>query len=111
MASRIRVNPNAFDREAIRELVHGFYTRRKYPTLDGVLKKTREQCGFPGGFHHVMCDTNIISTRCSHRVAINSDFIRIFGFLNTFVSSRGNLLLVGFLGPRLRRAFAHGGEA
>ena len=49
MASHIRVNPDAFDREAIRQLVHGFYTRREYPTLDGVLKKAREECGFPGG--------------------------------------------------------------
>ena len=49
MVSRIRVNPDAFDREAIRRLVHGFYTRREYPTLDGVLKKAREECGFPGG--------------------------------------------------------------
>ena len=39
MASHIRVNPDTFDREAIRWLVHGFYTRREYPTLDGVLKK------------------------------------------------------------------------
>ena len=49
MVSHIRVDPDAFDREAIQRLVHGFYTRREYPTLDGVLQKAREECGFPGG--------------------------------------------------------------
>ena len=49
MASRIGVNLDAFDREAIRRLVHGFYTRREYPTLDGVLKNAREECEFHGG--------------------------------------------------------------
>ena len=47
--SRIRVNPDSFDREAIRQLVHAFYTRREYPTLDVVLEKAREMCNFPGG--------------------------------------------------------------
>ena len=49
MVSRIRVNPDAFDREAIRWLVHGFYTRREYPILNGVVEKAKEECGFPGG--------------------------------------------------------------
>ena len=49
MACRIRQNPDTFDREAIRRLVYRFYTRREYPILDVVLKKTREECGFPGG--------------------------------------------------------------
>ena len=34
--SWIRVNPDSFDREDIRRVVHGFYT-------------SKEQCGFPGG--------------------------------------------------------------
>ena len=38
-ASRIRINPDTFDREAIRRLVHAFYIRRKYPTIAAVLEK------------------------------------------------------------------------
>ena len=48
-ASRIKVNPNSFDREVIQRVVHEFYTRKKYPTLSGVLEEVKEQCGFPGG--------------------------------------------------------------
>ena len=47
--SRIRVNPDSFDREVIRCIVHEFYTRREYPTIVGVLEKVKVQCGFPGG--------------------------------------------------------------
>ena len=78
MACRIRQNPDAFNREAIRRLVHRFYTRRECPILDVVLKKTREECGFPGGrfclwrllrqlgFTYKTCDneqTNILEQR------------------------------------------------
>ena len=47
--SRIRVNPDSFDREVIRRVVHEFYTRKEYPTIVGVLEKVKVQCGFPGG--------------------------------------------------------------
>ena len=47
--SRIRINPDTFDREAIRRLVHAFYIRREYPTIAAVLEKAKEECGFPGG--------------------------------------------------------------
>ena len=46
--SRIRINPDTFDREAIRRLVHAFYIRREYPTIAAVLEKAKEECGFPG---------------------------------------------------------------
>ena len=47
--SRIRINPDTFDREAIRRLVHAFYIKREYPTIAAVLEKAKEECGFPGG--------------------------------------------------------------
>ena len=47
--SQIRINPDTFDREAIRRLVHAFYIRREYPTIAAVLEKAKEECGFPGG--------------------------------------------------------------
>lgn len=47
--SRIRINPDAFDREVIRRVVHGFYRSKEYPTITGILQKVKEQCGFPGG--------------------------------------------------------------
>ena len=47
--SRIRINPDTFDREAIRRLVHDFYTRKEYPTISAVLDKAQQLCGFPGG--------------------------------------------------------------
>jgi len=47
--SRIRINPDSFDREVIRRLVHSFYTRKEYPTILKVLEKAKAQCGFPGG--------------------------------------------------------------
>ena len=49
VASCIRVNPDSFDKEVIRRVVHGFYERKEYPTLSGVLRKVKDQCGFPGG--------------------------------------------------------------
>ena len=47
-ASWIWINPDTFDREAIRWLMHAFYIRREYPTIAAVLKKAKEECGFPG---------------------------------------------------------------
>ena len=47
--SRIRVNPDAFDREVIRRIVHSFYASKEYPTIEAVLAKLKEQCGFAGG--------------------------------------------------------------
>ena len=47
--SRIRINPDSFDREVIRWSVHSFYSRKEYPIILGVLEKAKAQCGFPGG--------------------------------------------------------------
>lgn len=47
--SRIKVNPDAFDKEIIRRTVHSFYARKEYPTISAVLEKVKEQCSFPGG--------------------------------------------------------------
>ena len=47
--SRVRVNPDEFDREIIRRVVHDFYTNKEYPTLSAVLEKVKEQCVFPAG--------------------------------------------------------------
>ena len=47
--SRIRINPNLFDREIIRGIIHNVYYRKEYPTLCSVLEKTKEEFGFPGG--------------------------------------------------------------
>ena len=44
--SRIRINPDGFDREIIRR---AFYARKEYPTLSAVLEKVKEECSFPGG--------------------------------------------------------------
>ena len=48
-ASRVRINPDEFDREIIRRVVHEFYVRKEYPTLAAVLEKVKEECRFPGG--------------------------------------------------------------
>ena len=47
--SRVRINPDSFDREAIRRVVHGFYERKEYPTLCALLEKVKEECSFLGG--------------------------------------------------------------
>ena len=47
--SRIRINPNLFDREIIRRIIHNVYCRKEYPTLCSVLEKIKEEFGFPGG--------------------------------------------------------------
>ena len=46
---RVRVNPDEFDRETIRRVVHDSYTNKEYPTLSAVLEKVKEQCVFPAG--------------------------------------------------------------
>ena len=43
------VNPDSFDREVIRRIVHSFYERKEYPTLSKVLERVKEECSFPGG--------------------------------------------------------------
>jgi hypothetical protein len=48
-SSRVRINPDEFDREVIRHVVHSFYARKEYPTLAMVLSKVKEECTFPGG--------------------------------------------------------------
>ena len=58
-ASRVRVNPDAFDKEVIRRVVLAFYARKEYPTLSAVLEKLKEECSFPGGRYclwRVLCD-------------------------------------------------------
>ena len=39
--SRIRINPDSFDREVIRRTVHGFCEQKEYPTLSAVLEWRR----------------------------------------------------------------------
>ena len=46
IASRIRINPDTFDWEAIRRLVHAFYIRWEYPTVAAVLEMAKELCAF-----------------------------------------------------------------
>ena len=40
--SRVRINPDSFDREVICRVVHGFYEWNEYPTLCAVLEKVKE---------------------------------------------------------------------
>ena len=47
--SRVRVNPDSFDREVIRRAVHAFYEKKEYQTLSSILVKVKEDCAFPGG--------------------------------------------------------------
>ena len=42
--SRVRVNPDSFDREVIRRAVHAFYEKKEYPTLSCILMKVKEDC-------------------------------------------------------------------
>ena len=48
-ASRVRINTDSFDREAIRRVVHDFYIKKEYPTLSAVLKTVRTDGVFHGG--------------------------------------------------------------
>ena len=45
-SSRVRINPDSFDRVVIRRVVRGFYLRKEYPTLSKVLGKVKEACSF-----------------------------------------------------------------
>ena len=47
--SRITINPDSFDKEAIRQTVHSFYKQRNYPTLTAVLRCVKEKGIFDGG--------------------------------------------------------------
>ena len=47
--SRKKINPDSFDREAIRRTIHAFYERNEYPTLDSVLEQVKEKEIFRGG--------------------------------------------------------------
>ena len=46
---RKRVDPDSFNREAIRRTIHAFYERHEYPTLDAVLAEVKEKEIFEGG--------------------------------------------------------------
>ena len=48
-ASRVRINTDSFDREAIGKVVHDFYIKKEYPTLSAVLEKVRTDGIFHGG--------------------------------------------------------------
>ena len=49
ITSRIRINPDSFDREAIRQTLHTFYDQRKYLTLTTLLETVRQKGIFSGG--------------------------------------------------------------
>ena len=49
IVSRLRVNPDSFDRAAIKRIVHAIYRQRQYPTIMSVLEKAKRECQFPGG--------------------------------------------------------------
>ena len=41
--SRTRINVDDFDRQAIRRVVHGFYERHEYPTLQSLLAELKSR--------------------------------------------------------------------
>ena len=47
--SRITINSDSFDKEAIRRTVHSFYKQRNYPTLTAVFRSVKEKGIFDGG--------------------------------------------------------------
>ena len=47
--TRMRINPDDFDRAAIRRTVHEFYERKAYPTLTTLLASVRQKGVFEGG--------------------------------------------------------------
>ncbi len=47
--SRIRLNPDSFDCDVIRKIVHSFYERKEYPTLCKLLDVVKSSINFPGG--------------------------------------------------------------
>ena len=46
---RTRINVDDFDKQAIRRVIHGFYERHEYPTLDSLLAELKVKQLFPGG--------------------------------------------------------------
>ncbi len=47
--SRIRVNPDSFDCDVIRKIVHSFCERKEYPTLCKLLDVVKSRINLPGG--------------------------------------------------------------
>ena len=47
--TQIRVDPDSFDRTAIKRIVHTFYDRRGYPTLTAVWREAKEKGVFSAG--------------------------------------------------------------
>ena len=47
--SRVRVNPDSFNKEVIGRTVHSFYTQQQYPILTTILAKLKEDGVFGGG--------------------------------------------------------------
>ena len=45
----MKINPDDFDRAAIRHTIHEFYVAREYPTLNKLLVQLREKNMFNGG--------------------------------------------------------------
>ena len=57
--SRIRINVDSFDKLVFRRIINDFYEKKEYPSLDKILVKVKEQCGFPGGkfcLWRILCD-------------------------------------------------------
>ena len=48
-SSRVRINVDDFDRQAIRRVVHDFHERHEYPTLQSLLAKLKSKNLFGGG--------------------------------------------------------------
>ena len=81
--SRIRVNPDAFDREVIRRVVHSFYTSKEYPTIEAVLAKSKEQCSFAGGRYcmwRVLQEMGFTYTKWDDKKYIYEQRIFMIGF-------------------------------
>lgn len=47
--NRVRINPDEFDRAALRRTIHDFYSYKEYPTLDKLLQKVHDKSIFSGG--------------------------------------------------------------
>ena len=45
----VRINPDEFDRAALRCTLHDFYSYKQYPTLDKLLQKVNGKSIFSGG--------------------------------------------------------------
>ena len=49
LKDRVRLNPDDFNRDAIRRIMYDSYLNKDYPTLDSVLRKARSTGVFDGG--------------------------------------------------------------